>query len=241
MKDFNPKWIKIIAAALVIAILGGYWAWSASTPSTPLTPLQPSFVTFVDRGMSEEQIQVFRDRIAEFETMAADNETNGTRDISVILSLGNLYYTIGELETAAHWYNEILRTNPDDSPAFENLGQVQLEMGDFAGAEVSLRKAADIAAYEPTYIKLADLIEEHFPERTNEVQGILETAIANIGQTSGLLVRLGRWYADQGMLDEAISHYQVASQLDPDDQAIKAELNDLKRERSRQASQETKE
>lgn len=240
MKEFNPKWIKVIAAGLVIVVLGGYWIWRAASPKTPSVPETIPFSTVVDRGMSEEQVQVFRDKIVEFEAMVAEGEANGTRDVSVILSLGNLYYTIGELETASSWYEEILRTNPDDSPALENLGQALLEMGDFAGAEVSWKKAADIDGYEQTYIKLADLIEERFPERTAEVQTILEIAIANNGQTTGLLTRLARWYASQGMLDEAISHYQVAYQLDPGDQAVKSELDALRQRRSQEASEKLK-
>lgn len=238
MKDFNPKWIKIIAAVLIVLGLGGYWAWTTFGPSEPAPADEPALTTTVDRGMSEEQLQGFRDRIAEFETTVAENETNGTRDISVILSLANLYYQIGELETAATWYRDILRTHPQDAPALENLAQAQLEMDDWTGAELSLRAAANVSAYEPTYIKLADLIDEHFPERRAEIQGVLETAIANLGQTSGLLARLGKWYADEGTLDEAISHYQVALQIDPDNSAIEEELARLKALRSQQAQQE---
>lgn len=235
MKDFNPKWIKIIAAVLIILGLGGYWAWTSFGPSESNPSDEPALTTTVDRGMSEEQLADFRGRIAEMETTVAENEANGTRDTGVILSLGNLYYQVGELATAATWYRDILRTHPQDAPALENLGQVQLEMGDWTGAELSLRAAANVSAYEPTYIKLVDLIDERFPERRAEIQTILEAAIGNLGQTPGLLARLGKWYADQGMLDEAISHYQVASQIDPDDAAIAQELERLKSLRSSQA------
>jgi len=238
MKDFNPKWIKIAAAVLVILILVGFWifrAIPASAPNQTGTDV-PGNQSIVDRGMSDEQEQMFRDKIAEFEATAAKNEAEGTRDIGVILQLGNLYYTVGDLEIAASWYQNILNTNPEDAPALENFGQVQFEMGNFAAAETSWRKAVDSAANEQIYIKLADLIEDHFPERNADIQFILETAIANNGQTVGLLVRLGQWYADREMYDEAISHYQVAKQLDPGSQGITAEIESLKRLRSKQLS-----
>jgi tetratricopeptide (TPR) repeat protein len=184
--------------------------------------------------MSEEQLQLFRDRIAEFEKQAADNESAGTRDISVILQLGNLNYTMGELGTAAKWYRDILSTNPNDGPAHENLGQTLLEMGDYAGAEQEWRLALNVSAYEPIYLKLVELIAEHFPERQAEIQVILETAIANLGQTPGLLTRLGEWYADNGLYEEAVSHYEVASKLDPDDKAIEQRLKELRRLRVQQ-------
>jgi len=228
----NPKRIKIAAAALIVFGLAGYLLWISFLPVSPPSPSESPLIAFVDRGISEEQLQTFHDRIVEFEITVKDNETNGARDISAILSLGNLYYQIGDLETAAKWYREILRTNPKDGAALENLAQAQIEMGDWEGADASLRAAVNVSAYEPSYIKLADLIDEHFPERRDEIQVILETAIANLGQTPGLLSRLGRWYADRGMLDEAISHYQVAHQIDPDDQAIENTLDELRKARS---------
>lgn len=238
MKDFNPKWIKIVAAVLVILILVGFWAFRAAPVTAPNNSgiIGTSIVDIVDRGMSPEQEQTFRDKIAEFEATVAKNEADGARDISVILQLGNLYYTVGDLKTAASWYQNILQTNPEDSPALENLGQVEFEMGNFDGAKTSWLKAVDIAANEMIYIKLADLIEERFPEQNAKIQGLLETAIANNGQTVGLLVRLGQWYADRGMYDEAISHYQVAKQLDPETQGIGAKIDELKRLRSKQLS-----
>lgn len=229
------KYIKIIAAVLIILGLGGYWAWVNFRPSEPGPSDEPVLAETVDRGMSEEQLADFRNRIAEFEATVAENEANGTRDIGVILSLGNLYYQVGELATAATWYRDILRTNPQDAPALENLAQTQLEMGDWTGAELSLRAAVNVSAYEPTYLKLVDLIDEHFPERRAEIQTILEAAIGNLGQTPGLLARLGKWYADQGMLDEAISHYQVAHQIAPDEVGIANELERLRALRSAEA------
>jgi tetratricopeptide (TPR) repeat protein len=240
MKELNPKWIKVGAAAAIVVGLGGYLAWS-SFSSLPTSPTSPTSPTIVDRGLSDEQEQVFLDRIAEFETTVRENEANGARDISVILSLGNLHYQIGDLEAAAKWYRDILRTHPEDAPALENLAQVQMETGDWTGAEASLFAAANVAAYEPTYIKYADLIAEHFPERQAEIQGILEVAIANLGQTSGLLSRLARWYAENDMLDEAISHYEVALKIDPSDQAIPEILAELKAERRDRAERKLRE
>ncbi|NBS41416.1 tetratricopeptide repeat protein [bacterium] len=235
--SLNSRWIRIAAAALAILILAAGWAWrtwyAAPVGPEPVEGSPQSIVKTVDRGMSEEQLQMFRDRIVTIEATVNDNEANGTRDISVILSLANLYYEMGELDTAATWYENILKTNPNDAPALENLGQDLIEQGDYSGAEAAWRKALDIEAYEPIYLKLADLIDERFPERTAQVQGVLETAIANLGQTPGLLTRLGQWYASQGKLDEAISHYEVAHQLAPKDESIAAELEALKRERSR--------
>ncbi len=241
MKSFNPKWIKVIAAALAILILVALWFLKPSPASAPNGTKVPgnesgtidaSIQSVVDRGMTPEQETTLAGKIAAAEKIVGDNEAAGTRDISMILPLANLYYQAGELETAAKWYNDILRTNPNDPPALENLAQAQIEMGAWNGAKASLEKVADLEAYEPTYLKLVDLIAEHFPDENARIQTILESAIANLGQTPGLLTALGDWYAARGKLDEAISHYEVARVLSPKDTSIVETLAKLKAERA---------
>ncbi len=237
MKEFNPKWIKIIAAILIIVILGGVWIYRAATsgtkvPGKDLVPNSDSITTVVDRGMSVEQMKAFTDKIAPLEAQIADNEKNGKRDTSLVLELANLYYETGDLQKASDTYRDILRTNPTDPPALENLAQAQIEMGDFVGAKASLIKVSDLEAYEPTYLKLVDLINQHFPEDDAKIQTILEAAIANLGQTPGLLTALGDWYASHDKLDEAISHYEVAHTLSPKDTSITDTLAKLKAEKA---------
>lgn len=239
MRDFNQKWIKLGAAGIIVAGLVTYAVWpKGNFEADPPVEAEPVVVDTVDRGLSEEQIAMFRTRIAELEATDAENKANGKEDINLLLTVGNLYYQIGELEVATGWYRSILELYPEDAAALENLAQAQIEMGDYLNALASLQAAANVSAYEPTYMKIADILDEHYPENQGEIRTVLETAIANLGQTSGLLARLGRWYADQGMLDEAISHYQVAHQIDPDDQAVNEALDRLKAERAAEDKKE---
>lgn len=217
----------VLAAVAVVLAVGGAWFLRDRGFITP----GPQLVTRVDRGISAEDMVLFDERIGKQEAMVAEGE----RDITEILVLGNLYYSVGDLTKAAASYRDILSSHPNDAAAHENLGQTLIEMGDYPGAELELRAAANVSAYEPTYLKLADLIAEHFPERQREIQGILEAAIGNLGQTPGLLTRLGKWYADNGRLEEAISHYEVAHQLAPDDNAIEQEIERLRSEQRKKA------
>lgn len=221
----RTKNIVVIAAAAVVLAVAGAWAQREYGAFTPGPALQER----VDRGIDAENMAIFEERLAKQQAMVAEGE----REIGEILVLGNLYYAVGDLAKAKAAYEDILSTNPKDAAALENLGQTLIEMVDYAGAEARLRAAADESAYEPTYLKLADLIDEHFPERRREIQGILEAAIGNLGQTPGLLTRLGKWYADNGMYAEAISHYEVARQLAPDDNAIEDEIERLRKEQQK--------
>jgi len=230
------KYALVGFSAVIIAVVGGLWAeqsWKyAHANPTPVAP--DNLVLHVDRGLKPEDLATLQAKIEAQKADIAADTAAGKPDITKVLFLGNLYYEVGDLENAALTYRSILKDHPKDTPSFENLAQVQIEEGDYAGAEQSLRAAVDISAYEPTYLKLVDLIDEHFPARRQEIKGLLETAIGNLGQTPGLLARLAKWYADQGKIDEAISHYEVAHQLDPQDATITQALLDLRAKKAAQ-------
>ena len=178
--------------------------------------VKADFVTHVDRGMDAAMEQEWEKKVSTLEVEMMKNP----KDISLMLQMGNLKYQLGDLASAQEWYERILSTHPQDAPALENLGQTLYEMGDFSGAQKRWRAALAIGPYEVTYLKLADLLQEKFPERKAEIQPLLEEAIATLGQTPGLLTRLGQWYAGEGRYQEALSHFEVAEQLAPDNTTL---------------------
>lgn len=217
-----PRSALLMAIAVLVAV--GIF-WYSETIHEPAKPVE--LVLTVDRGMDEATRAQFESRIqAELDAMAADPAA--AEDISQILSLGILYYTVGDLGAAKAEFEKILARFPNDAPAHENLGQTLLEMGDGAGAEAHWRTALAISPYEQTYLKLVDYLYEFHPERVNEIQGILEDAIANLGQSANLLVKLGGWYEQDGQYDRALSHYKVAKQLEPDNESIDKLIEDLR-------------
>ncbi|MFC1788226.1 tetratricopeptide repeat protein [Patescibacteria group bacterium] len=229
MKKISTKGIITILSIIILLIAGGVWVNNTYFTDQPE---QPTIVTKVDRGISEEDMPIFQERIDDLIQQIAKSEK---RDINLILQLGNMYYSVGELALSLEKYNDILSTDPDDGPALENKGQTLFEMGSLVEAEEVWRKALSIDNNERTYLKVAALLDENYPERKNELLSFLEDAVSTIGQTPGLMVALGNWHRNNGDLDAAISHYDVASKLAPDDAGIKAELELLKKQRSDQA------
>jgi len=237
MKDTNMT--KIIGATLgiIIVILGVYFLYARLPESSNNTTGEEEngeFQEAVDRGISDEDWTRFDERIAGLVADIEEREASGNRDISLHLQLGNAYYMTGQLSLAIEQYDNILSTHPNDAAALENKGQVLLEAGDPAGAEVAWRKAISVGAQESVYFSLTKLIRDEFPDRTDDIRTILEEGIATLGQTQGFMVDLGNWYHEEGMLDEAISHYEVAWQLSGNNEAIKAVLDDLRKERADQ-------
>ena len=231
---WHVKPIALSAAIIVLLVIGFLWYRNEVDVPDEVGD-GTEFVTWVDRGLSEEIKVEFELRIT---TLEAAISSNPERDISQLLQLGNLKYTYGDLQGAKEQYEDILFTHPKDAPALENLGQTLREMGDYEGAFARWRAALNISPYEVTYLKLADLIEEQFPERQDEIQTLLEEAIATLGQTPGLLKRLGEWYATNEQYDEAISHYKVAKQLDPDDETIDELIDEVRAAKAQAAKEE---
>jgi tetratricopeptide (TPR) repeat protein len=215
-------------AVIVLVSLGIIWKFGFWQP-TPVENKSGEVVTFADRGFQGDAQAVLEQKISDQENkLATDSEF--AKDLSQWLILGNMKYQLGDLAGAKEVYEtKILQDHPDDAPALENLAQTLYEMGDYAGAELRWRAAISVSPWEVTYLKLVDLIEDKSPARQKEIQGILEEAIANLGQSPGLLRRLGDWYVDNQQYDRALSHYQVAKQLAPDDASIDERIVEVRK------------
>ncbi len=228
MKQFSKiRGYLVLIALIVIVAVGSFWYQDyLKYKNEQDIEVESEFITYVDRGIAEEFQPIFDQKIAELE--AVIEEQGADPNIGDLLRLANAYYEVGELAKAKDTYAKILIQNPDDVPALENLGTTLYEMKDYYGAEEAWVAATELAGSEYHIIRLADLIDEHIPEHRDRVGPMLELAIAEIGQTPALLARLGEWYFDQGNYERAVSHYQVAISLAPDDEGLKVRLEEIR-------------
>lgn len=179
-----------------------------------LTPVPgPVLVETIDRGMSVELQDQFATKISAQLALIADTEAKGPRDVTQYLQLGNFYYTIGDLVRARDAYQVILLQIPQDAPALQNIGQVYFEMGDLASAENAWRQSLVVELSEDYFLRLVRLIELAGPVRNTDIKLVLETAVANLGQTYNLMYELARWHELDGQYAWAQSYYEVAQQL----------------------------
>lgn len=233
MNKSNIRFILTLIALVVIAVAGYFWYQQNQIKPEH----RQKIVQTVDRGLSEEHRAQLFEQIEEQKLALEQEKAAGQQDISIILQLGNLYYSLGELKTSVEYYDQILKNHPEDAPALENKGQSLYEMGDFQGAEQAWLKALESNQYEVTYLRLADLYREKLTEKEPEIKGLMETAITNLGQQKSFLIILGHWYRDNGYVDEAISHYEIVMQLDPNNQDIAKEITKLREIKTRELQQ----
>lgn len=218
-----------MGAIVVIVAVGAFWYqdYLRYKPAEPVAEVTESeFLTMVDRGLTDEVKANLEQTITELEASIA--EQGDEPDVHDLLLLGNAYYTYGQLAEAKDAYARILLQNPNDVPALENLGTTLYDMEDYYGAEEAWIAATELGGSEGHVLRLADLIEDHIPEHRELIGEMLKVAIEEFGQTPGLLARLGEWYFDRGDYTRAVSHYEVAIDLDPDNEVLSERLLEIR-------------
>jgi len=216
----------VLAAIIIIAIVGAFWFQDYLSYQNQPAEEENNFLTYVDRGLTEELWLRYEQQIAEL--LASIDSQGDEPNLNDLLLLGNAYNSTGQLAKAKEAYGQILMRAPQDTPALENLGSTLYLMEDYYGAEEAWLTAAEISGSEPHILKLVDLINNHIPEHKAQVKDILELAIDQLGQTPGFLATLGEWYYEQGEFDRAVSHYRVALQIDPDNEVLATRLEEIR-------------
>jgi tetratricopeptide (TPR) repeat protein len=128
--------------------------------------------------------------------------------------------------------DDVLSTKPTDARALYQLSQVQRRLGDYTSAEQTARKIITQNGRSPMgYYALAMTLEER--RQYQAVVDALAPAVAEFRSRPGanqatdlslLLPHLGFAYQELGDFDKAISAFDEAHRLAPDDAAVTAYL-----------------
>jgi tetratricopeptide (TPR) repeat protein len=136
------------------------------------------------------------------------------QSVEELFRQGNAAQAAGNYSQAETIFRQVIRINPQDTNAYNNLGLALRRQGKLEEAITNYQKAIqldpkDASAYNNLGIALSD-------------QGKLEEAITNYQKAIQLNPKdasaynnLGIALSDQGKLEEAITNYQKAIQLDP--------------------------
>lgn len=214
----------VIALLVVIGFLG-YQYW-------PLRPAATELIESISIEMDPAIRQTFLQRI-EVTKAAIDSQkaAGGKVDMPLYMNLATDYQMIGELKLAADVYRDYTtNVNTIDYVAWNNLGDVLEQMQDYLGAEQAYLKAIELLPdYEEYYRDYVYFLENHFAAtRSEDIRQWLEQSVANAGQSSWSMISLAEWYLNSGDCDQALAHYKIASQINPDNTAIQDEYADAR-------------
>lgn len=133
------------------------------------------------------------------------------------------YHSQGQLQQAAHIYQQILRANPQQPDALHLMGVLLAQTGDLTQAEHYIRKAI---SYNPKnadyYSHLGNVLKE-----TGQVDMALtyhEQAVKHAPRQASTHVNLGVCLHELGQYERAIEHYEKARRIEPKNPTI---LNNL--------------
>ncbi len=218
---------KLIIPLVLIVVIGstlaGIWLTKTYEPRTT----NPALRTWIDRGVPLEIRTRLEAKIAEIvEKIGGDREV---RDLNSWLDLGIYKNTLGDLAGARDAFTTATELNPVSHVAWGNLGDTLAEIGDLSGAERAYEKALDLVSLPVYYEKYANFLEIYYPNRTDDLEALLQRAVAGLGQEPWLIARLAQFYEAHDRLAEARSHLEVLVRLLPDDASVRRDLERVER------------
>jgi arylsulfatase A-like enzyme/tetratricopeptide (TPR) repeat protein len=118
--------------------------WRTGRPKDAIATLEAALRNGITQ--SEVRIRLGQDlaeagqadkAIALLESFAGD-------DPDALVALGNAYVLAGRRDDAVRTFRHLIAIDPTSGLAYENIGTAQLDARDYAGAEVSLRRALEL-------------------------------------------------------------------------------------------------
>lgn len=126
---------------------------------------------------------------------------------------GNAYWYLGDMKAAAKEYSVVVRLDPTDQNALENLGAAREELGDWQGALHDFE--ALIKLDEATgYRRAATIMFDHDDPRAAEY---LQKALALCPEDASLKVTKARQYYQEEDYRRALAEVEKGIKLDPED------------------------
>lgn len=179
-------------------------------------------ITQQDIEIEETAIHLLEHRITLNQAAIAAAKEAGERPEFVyyenIASEANL---LGNLKLARETYEELLALNPIDPVIWNNYGNILMSMGDYVPAGEAFRQAIDLDPVQEYYRDYITYLERPESGGTDqEVLAALEESIETLGQTPWAMVNLAEWYLEHDDCEQALSHYEVAMQLNPENESI---------------------
>ncbi len=145
--------------------------------------------------------------------------------------IGANFMSLGKWKLAGKYYEKYLLINDANFSVWMDFGHSLRRRGKIKDAEKAFLQALEIRASESSVRNLVDLWSEYmFEERKLEIKDLLEKSIQTLGQRPYFMVELGKWYLDDGNCEEAIAHFEVLTQLLPDDEGAMADLETVKQQ-----------
>lgn len=144
------------------------------------------------------------------------------------LDLGNSYYELKEYNRAIGVYMTALEKYPEETLFMNNLANAYIGKKDYLNAQKYYLQSIDINYQQyAIYIALANLYKEDWEGKQYTREEILLKGLEKLPNGYDLFVNLGLYYKETKNLTRAIYFFQEAIKINPDNEAIQKELDEI--------------
>ena len=167
---------------------------------------------------------------------AADKLRANQDDYDALLTVARIKAWSEDFSGALEAYQEMMRIKPEDLLPYFNSGDVYLSLKDYEKAADMYEKVLEInPKWVNAYREIFSLYKFHLTSRYDDnIVDILNDGIeANFDEGSMVLsnfyAMLGVYYQENENKDKAIENYKKALELNPENNSIQTELDNLQK------------
>ncbi len=218
----NRTKIVITAVGLVIiGLIGLKWATDGALISGDR---YPGFV-------NQEEVEIPPEARMQWEARldtALASLAHDPDDLSQLQTTAVLELELGLYADARGHMEQVLDKNEINPVAWTIYGDIAAKMHDYETAELAYAKSLELSIDQQVLLKLENVWRNNLPSQYPNIEVLYQDAIVSVGQQPFLLIRLAQFYADEGRYEEAASHLKVAMDLDPENEDIKTDYENMK-------------
>lgn len=221
------KTTLLIISLLIIAGIAGWFIYRDLKGNNNLSMPDLNKEIVIQIEMTEETAKQKMEQL-ENAREALDKEPD---NLTNWLQWGILLKSIGDYEGAIEAWEYASFIRPQNSISFHNLGDIfHYYLKDFEKAEIYYSKAIENNPSQFfTYNNFHELYRYSWAEKADLADDVLLQGIEANPADPYLIIILAQYYLDETKeIDKAIIYYEKALELDPNNEALKKELQEVK-------------
>lgn len=232
----TKKIIQITVFVIVVLAVGYYFInefYLSKTSEQEFNVEEMLEFKLVREDFVQEQIDDYQQRFEKIKNqiLASGNDFN----FSAFNSLGMIKKALYDFEGAKQVWEYANIKSPKNSLSFFNLGILYMDdLKDNQKAEenflIVLKNSKGEKGNEQYYRIIVGFYAYYYPEKKAQIEKILLDALKleNYKDNVNILALLAAYYQDEGQKEKALEYWERALVLDPENEAIKNEINNLK-------------
>lgn len=208
----SKRKISAIVIVLLVLIVGAFFiVWY------PKYQYEKSLITYKDPKLTQQEKQVFLDRIAEDQKQLDNNKLSNEDRFKYTVDMGVQFYALGEYKKARDAQLLASKLLPGNPTVWAELFRAENEMHDYQNAEDHLQKAITINPASTNYWRwLLELEEGPLHLSNDRLKQGYEEALKATNSHVNILILYAKFLEKIGDLPGAVQQWKKAIEVNPE-------------------------